>query len=143
MYIDCNFIICSYMYYYVLLCDVYSDICSCIYNQYGSVKISIFWIKKSLSYLVLSEPSSILTVLKPCLIILHGNVKYTGNYWDVMLPLATNVVYVHKEPQTTTISGRKIFHIQNQADIGRIQILLGKSHKNLYSNYLFQLLCAM
>ena len=68
---------------------------------------------------------SILTVLKPCLVVLHGNVQYTGNYWDAILPqpLATNVVYVHKEPQTE-ISGRKIVHAQNQADIGRIQILL-------------------
>ena len=72
-----------------------------------------------------------LTVAKPCLFILHGNVEHTGDLWNTMLPLATNVVRVHKEP-TTHIKGRKIQHVQNMADIGRIEILLGKWQVILY-----------
>ena len=66
---------------------------------------------------------SILTVSKPCLLILHGNVEHTGPLWNTMLPLAKNVVRVHKEP-TTHIKGRKIRNVQNMADIGRIELLI-------------------
>ena len=74
---------------------------------------------------------SLLTMAEPCLIVLHGNVEMPGPLWNKILPLATNVVRVHKNPQTH-ISGRRIVQVQNQADIGRIEILLGKIRKDYY-----------
>ena len=67
---------------------------------------------------------SIFTIGKPCLVLLHGNVYPNGTMWEHILPAATRLVRVHKEPQRE-INGNKIEHIQNQADIGRIEILIG------------------
>ena len=54
----------------------------------------------------------------------HGDAAPSGLLWENILPAATNLVRVWKSAQTE-VNGTKIENVQNQADIGRIEILLG------------------
>ncbi|XP_012937541.2 uncharacterized protein LOC106011666, partial [Aplysia californica] len=66
---------------------------------------------------------SVLTILKPCLVLLHGDVIPRGLNWFTVLPRATRMVFVPRTP-LTRINGRAIKHIQSSADITRIDVLL-------------------
>ncbi|XP_012941552.1 uncharacterized protein LOC106012621 [Aplysia californica] len=65
---------------------------------------------------------SVFSILKPCLVLLHGNHFLPGPYWDALIPHAPNLVHVPRSPQTH-IHGRKIVHVANQADIARLEVL--------------------
>ena len=55
--------------------------------------------------------------------ILHSDFTPAGDIWDLLRPAAHNLVHVYKKP-LAKIGGRPIIAVQNQADIGRIEILL-------------------
>ena len=71
---------------------------------------------------------SVFAILKPCLVLVHGVPFTPGPLYDALVPFATNLVYLPKEPQTFVqhIDGfrLKIKHVANQADIGRLEALV-------------------
>ena len=75
---------------------------------------------------VYSEPCvhSIFSIALPCLVILHGNAYPSGDMWEHILPAATRLVRVYKEPRSE-INNNTIKHVENQADIARIEVLIG------------------
>jgi len=67
---------------------------------------------------------SIFTIAKPALVVLHSDFAPRGQRWEAILPVATYMVRVHKNPTRTTLNGKPIKEVQNMADIGRIEVLL-------------------
>ena len=71
---------------------------------------------------------SILSVkrfIRPCLILIHGDVVPTGQYWRAILHLVNNIVHVrYKKPMA--IFGRVISHLAHSSDVARLRILSGK-----------------
>ncbi|XP_012937849.1 uncharacterized protein LOC101860810 [Aplysia californica] len=65
---------------------------------------------------------SISTILKPCLILIHGAPLKYNFYWDLFLPHTTNAVSLKKE-QRTKMFGIRIANVGNRADIARLEVL--------------------
>ncbi|XP_061162770.1 uncharacterized protein LOC133171991 [Saccostrea echinata] len=58
----------------------------------------------------------------PCLIFLYFDVLPFGKWWNLLLNIVRNIVYVKIIPPTE-ISGKKISWVQHKADIMRLRIL--------------------
>ncbi|XP_061179077.1 uncharacterized protein LOC133187681 [Saccostrea echinata] len=65
----------------------------------------------------------------PCLIFLYYDVLPFGKWWDILVKLVTNIVYVKVTPPAE-ILGKKINWVQHKADIMRLRIL--KEYGGIY-----------
>ena len=64
--------------------------------------------------------------IQPHLILLHGDCLPKGRFWTKVLSEVPNLYHVH-EDRLISIQGQKPGYIQHEADIIRLQILLGMS----------------
>ncbi|VDH94308.1 Hypothetical predicted protein [Mytilus galloprovincialis] len=60
--------------------------------------------------------------LKPCLILIHGDILPFGTYWDYLLTLVSNILHVQRSPPEE-VFGRNLTFIEHKSDIARIQAL--------------------
>lgn len=92
-------------------------------NVVPNIAHYIWFSKREMNFYHFLSFTSVLKHLKPCLILVHGDVPY-GLYWEYILTIANNIVNVKMEPPTT-IFGRKIGRIEHQADVTRLLVLRG------------------
>jgi hypothetical protein len=95
-----------------------------------SIAHYIWFSKREMNFYHFLSFISVLKHLKPCLILVHGDVPY-GLYWEYILTVANNIVNVKMEPPTT-IFGRKIGRIEHQADVTRLLVLRGNGWKKTF-----------
>ncbi|KAL5020456.1 hypothetical protein ScPMuIL_003348 [Solemya velum] len=67
--------------------------------------------------------------LKPCLILIHGDVLPAGEYWGKLLDIVTNVVHVRSDPPSQ-VFGKNLSWIQHKSDIHRIEVM--KEYGGIY-----------
>ncbi|KAL5020457.1 hypothetical protein ScPMuIL_003349 [Solemya velum] len=67
--------------------------------------------------------------LKPCLILIHGDVLPAGDYWGKLLDIVTNIVHVRSDPPLQ-VFGKNLSWIQHKSDIHRIEVL--KEYGGIY-----------
>lgn len=62
--------------------------------------------------------------LAPCLVLLHGDALPEGPYWEALLQLVPNILYVRRE-RPRLIFDRIINQMEHSTDVARLQVLLG------------------
>ncbi|XP_025089011.1 uncharacterized protein LOC112561053 [Pomacea canaliculata] len=61
--------------------------------------------------------------LAPCLVLLHGDALPEGPYWEALLQLVPNILYVRRE-RPRLIFDRIINQMEHSTDVARLQVLL-------------------
>jgi hypothetical protein len=97
-------------------------------NVVPSIAHYVWFSKREMTFYHFLSFISVLKHLKPCLLLIHGDVPY-GLYWEYILTIADNIVNVKMEPPTT-IFGIKIGCVEHQADVTRLLVLRGNDKKN-------------
>ncbi|XP_060078856.1 uncharacterized protein LOC132558326 [Ylistrum balloti] len=66
---------------------------------------------------------------KPCVIFIHGDFMPFGEYWNLLLMIVPNILFLQQSPPAT-IANRTIGHIEHKADITRLMVL--KEYGGIY-----------
>jgi hypothetical protein len=66
---------------------------------------------------------SVIRFIKPCAILIHGNMLPTGQYWRFVLAISPIVIHVHRVPPSI-ISGQKVYFKAHAGDVMRIEALI-------------------
>ncbi|XP_021376577.1 uncharacterized protein LOC110465226 isoform X2 [Mizuhopecten yessoensis] len=61
-------------------------------------------------------------IQKPCVIFIHGDFMPTGEYWNFLLTVVPNIIFLQQVPPVK-IADRTILHIEHKADITRLMVL--------------------
>ena len=64
-------------------------------------------------------------MLHPCFIYIHGNKVPEGRWWNHILELVPNIVFVKMDPPRSVFQ-KPVKVIQHSSDVARLRILLGK-----------------
>lgn len=67
---------------------------------------------------------SALRFVRPCLILIHGNILPQGLYWKFIINIYPNIIHVERLIESNKIFGKKVKHINNLSDVIRIEALL-------------------
>ena len=87
----------------------------------------IFLGKTDFSFFFLLSLLSSYRILKPGFIFVHVDKIPMGKWWDHLLDLVPNIVII-KTTKVTKVFDKPVKIVQHQADVMRIQILLGGYH---------------
>lgn len=82
----------------------------------------IWFSKRQMNFYHLLSVLSASKFLKPCLILIHGDFKPDGVYWQYLLTRVPNIIHVYRIPPET-VFGIPLAHNEHKADIGRIEAL--------------------
>jgi hypothetical protein len=83
----------------------------------------VLYNKRELTFIDFVSFISVLRFVRPCVILIHGNIIPSGNYWNFILKLYPNIVHVFREVKQT-LFGQKVKFIEHFGDVWRIKALL-------------------
>jgi hypothetical protein len=83
----------------------------------------VWYNQRKLSFFHFVSFISVLRFMRPCVILINGNIIPSGNYWKFILDLYPNIVHVFREI-TSTLFGKKVKFIEHVSDIWRLEALL-------------------
>ncbi|XP_033742803.1 uncharacterized protein LOC117329158 isoform X2 [Pecten maximus] len=72
---------------------------------------------------------SVFKVQKPCVILIHGDFMPSGEYWNFLLKIVPNILFIQQIPPVE-IANRTIRHVEHKADITRLMVL--KEYGGIY-----------
>ena len=91
-------------------------------NPVPNIAHYIWFSKREMNFYHFLSFLSASKILKPCLILVHGDFQPYGVYWNLLLTVVPNIIHVHRNPPES-VFGIPLGHIEHKADIGRIQAL--------------------
>ena len=87
----------------------------------------IFFNTKQIYFYNLLSVLSSYRILHPCFIFIHGNIIPTGKWWNHLLELVPNIVFVKTEAPMKVFQ-HEVNVIQHKSDVVRLRVLLGEFH---------------
>ncbi|XP_069130281.1 uncharacterized protein [Argopecten irradians] len=72
---------------------------------------------------------SVFKIQKPCVIFIHGDFMPTGEYWNFLLKIVPNILFLQQIPPVE-IANKTILHIEHKTDITRLNVL--KEYGGIY-----------